>query len=105
MMEENVLVKSKTVAGLLRSKSRWTKRAWARTDSGLAVDSYHPKADCFCLEGAINRVYPTKSSQIKDRVTEYLLNHEPVYNSITQFNDSPLTTYTKVRKLVRALGI
>jgi hypothetical protein len=41
---------------LLSDPSRWTKRANAKAANGIAVRSYSPHAESFCLVGGLERV-------------------------------------------------
>jgi hypothetical protein len=41
---------------LLSPENAWTQGEFARIDGFLPAHSAHPRADCFCLRGAIERV-------------------------------------------------
>jgi hypothetical protein len=38
---------------LIRDESHWTRGAYARDAAGVAVGAHHPRATCWCGEGAI----------------------------------------------------
>lgn len=58
------IAECKTVAELLADKSRWTQRAYARLPDGHSVMDHNEDAVCFCVVGAIKRVYSDRVSRL-----------------------------------------
>lgn len=100
----------KTVAELLASPERWIKNSWAKDAEGNAMFGNNPKAVCFCLGGAIHRIYGElnpieRSSDFVIDSEAYaklrsLLNINPL-----SFNDAPETTYEIMYAKVLEAGI
>lgn len=92
---------------LLSDPSRWTKGATARNSIGNIVSSYDPTAVCFCLIGAIFRIYPDDyPNAFNERVAIHkqlegrLSNHD-----IVGWNDAPERTHEEVLALLKELDI
>ena len=94
------------VKELLSTKEAWTTKAYARDPLGYAVESIHPAAVAWCLQGAFNKCYPIFSSEEEARAFQsltatlrqwFLLEKSPT-ESILSFNDT--ATYEQVLELV-----
>lgn len=96
----------RTVAALLDRRDRWTKNTYARSVTGRSVGPFSPRAVCFCLTGAIDRVYPDIGLGRRIR-TKLQISISKLYGTedIVGFNDDPDTTFTMVRKAVRLAKI
>lgn len=98
----------------------WARKAWARTAKGYAVAPNHPKAICWCFEGAIRASY-TSIATISDWsnkshfVDKFLLKaFEIIYSKgwegllISDWNDSRRSQKVVVKlaqEVERALGL
>lgn len=93
------------VRELLTDKSKWTKRAFARTKEGGATNVSDTNATCFCLVGALLKCYND------DNEFSYNLNRLNMVviklgtPSISLWNDSPNRTFEEVKQLVEELDI
>lgn len=96
----------RTVAALLASPKRWTKRAYARNARSRCADVDGPNATRFCLTGAIDRVYPgaVQSNNAHMKVCDILC-ARLLPNSAILFNDSPRTKHSDILSVVKAAGI
>lgn len=83
---------------LLDKQEKWTKGAMARDKNGQSVASYHKKAICWCLNGALNHCYPFKTSkeriiydQVYQKIIAWILKHSQTAKSIPVYNDRHAT--------------
>jgi hypothetical protein len=97
--------KYKTVRGLLSNPARWTTKAIARNSEGFTVNVQSKEATCFCLLGAVYRVYGKSEfpTDIPQLATIYKELSKLGHDSLTGFNDT--TSYEDVIKLVKKLKI
>lgn len=96
----------KTVAALLASPKRWTKRTLARDARSRPVGSLDPEAVRYCLLGALLRVYP--SYQARRSATNRLhrlLRTRCLPTDEAEFNDCAGRRHAEVLEVVRAAGI
>jgi hypothetical protein len=87
-----------TVAELLAIPERWTIKAPARDLRGLAVLPRDENAVCFCLLGAICKIY-SDETKIEEKTRGYLR------TAICTWNEAPGRTHSEVLELVKKLGI
>jgi len=89
------------VQDILTDEAHWTKGAFARLNGAIVSNYMTGKADCFCLWGAVERVYGENSDQeqrLRDRLQEIRGS-----DSIAGFNDN--ATFPEVRALIEELDI
>jgi len=92
----------KTVAELLESPERWGRYASARSADGSHVPPGSPKAACFCLFGAMERIYGngTDFHEVRQKMLRVT-----GWQSIVDWNDHCHRTHAEVLAAVRAAGI
>lgn len=102
------LPKYKTVVGLLSNPKRWVKWAFALTSKrsqGHGVPVNSPKAQCFCLDGALIRVHGHSRAytRARKRVGAAIAELFPELGSLSPitFNDRQETRHADVMKVVR----
>jgi hypothetical protein len=88
---------------LLDSPNKWTKGAHAKTKDGLWCGAHSRLASCYCLTGALDKVY----NGITFPNTLYRLAHEKLGGAgfgdqMVRFNDRAETTYEDVMALLDA---
>lgn len=101
----------KTVAGLLKDPKRWIKGDMARTSKrGPFVPTTHPEAQCFCLAGAVYRVYSARGGETAGaraafrKLTKAILELFPAHGdteSVVNFNNHRRIRHADVTKVVR----
>lgn len=91
----------KTVAELLADEKRWTQGEFAKTASGQGCVPHNPNAVCFCLWGAMTRVYQSRDAH--DKAVEKLQAVIGRHQRIAQFNDTH--THAEVLAAVKEAGI
>lgn len=93
----------KTVAELLEDPGRWTKKANARTWWRFSTDPNASNARCWCIMGAIQKIYgPGRNAIEISRISNCL---PSTCGAIVPFNDHPNTTHAEVLDAVRKAGI
>lgn len=88
-----------TVLELLEKPEAWTQGAPARNSEGWSVNTDSEKATCWCLLGAIWRVYPADAFDMELKLRAI------VGKSIAVFNDEKCRTHAEVLEAVRKAGI
>lgn len=85
----------KTVAELLADPKRWTQHRYAKNQFRNPVLYDDPSAICWCLLGAINKIY-SNISQVFD--AEKKIHRVIKWAPMTEFNDNNdyQTVYAKV---------
>lgn len=86
---------------LLSAADRWTTGVLARNSKGEPCKPNDPHAVCFCLRGAIERVYKTQAGQ--DYAYRKLICVLRMPEML--FNDNPKTTHADIIDAVRKAGI
>ena len=91
----------KTVAELLEDPKRWTQREDARAANGNYTYPDSPDAVCWCLYGAMKKIYPDiyAYNAIRDTVIKKL------NGGIVFWNDATGRTHEEVLNLCKELGI
>lgn len=84
---------------LLDSPDKWIKGCMARDSKGNSVNSTDINATCWCLLGAIRKVYGASYAKRIYLLWNYL------GCDIGEFNDDPTTTYEDIIKLVKELDV
>lgn len=84
---------------LLRTKG-WTQGSYARDAKGLRTDSHGSDATCFCVLGAIKRVYGSKRdikylNILHDTISRELV-AQRLLASVVEWNDAPDQTAPQV---------
>lgn len=96
------------VKTLLADPKRWIKGSYARDDKSRSVLVHSPRAICWCLSGAVCKIYrnPNDRAMVRNIIETSILKlvklnklHVPV--SIVGFNDFPLTTHKDVMKVLK----
>jgi hypothetical protein len=115
-----IIGRYKTVAGLLADKKRWIKGDSARSTrwSGTECPVWDPKAACFCLSGALARVYgrplftgawtattKTRRFVAARKRLEKVIQKLTGSSSIVNFNDARKTTHADVLAVARKAKI
>ena len=72
----------------------WCQKGYAELPNGLQCGWSHPKAEKFCMLGAIANV--TDDIEMKDRINAELYSFLPSGMSISNFNDHNSTTLSDV---------
>jgi hypothetical protein len=85
---------------LLNSPDKWTQRASARDVNNHVCLSDSANAKCWCLLGAISKVYPCSDFM---RVVKKVAN--VTKENIPSWNDRPERTFDDVRNLCLELDI
>jgi hypothetical protein len=90
---------------LLEKPEAWIRENFARNKDGVMVDESSPDAVCWCLDGAVCRVYPDVQDQVrvKSRIRVHLQN-KGYGTSIWGFNDE-IATHEAVVALCKELDI
>ena len=99
------LEKCKTLQDFFRGKDgekRWTKGAYARTQNGRRCGIQSPKAVCWCLSGAIEKLNLTHLSTGLIPVIRANGLNVAFYSDA---NDSPQTTIADIRRWVKAANV
>lgn len=104
----------KTVEELLSDPARWTKGQMAR-HAGLPCRVDSMSADCFCLLGAVHRIYPGVEPADIDRRVKIITRLGEAISSLRRnqgriltpvtFNDDMATTHDDIMAVVRAAKI
>lgn len=85
---------------LLDSPDKWTKDCTARDIKGDCVTPTDINATCWCLLGAVHKVYgDAYAKRVENLIWNYL------DGAISEFNDDPTTTYEDIIKLVKELDV
>jgi len=93
---------------VFKDEFNWTQGALARDQAnGNSVDPKSPEAQCFCLEGALDKITPSCKEKKEDY---YLLscavgqaNKGKVFYNIIGFNDHYTTTFPDILKVIDAV--
>lgn len=95
----------KTVRGLLKDPKRWTKYNSAVDKAGNPCGNEDGVR--FCLIGAINKVYPdyTENLKMMDKLRQAIFKEEGGWVAITTFNDSKTTTHKDIIKILNKAKI
>lgn len=88
------------ISDILTDESKWTKKTFARNNSGHRVKATDPNAVRFCLFGAADR-----ASQIDPANNQiHLLSMAEAElggKSISEFNDDPKTTFADIQAFLK----
>jgi hypothetical protein len=96
----------KTVYELLESPERWMKGAYSNREVIAQTDGVNdPDATCFCIQGAIRKIYTVRSDN--NRYVTKVKNTLPLhhYEYLHEWNDAPERTHAEVLEAVRKAGI
>lgn len=97
------LFKYKTIRGLLTDKARWTKGSCALDKQGEVCWIKSDEATCFCLFGALSRVYDKDAyAEVYNKINDHI-RKTTEFNSMPDFNDS--STHEEVLALVMELKV
>ena len=98
--------KPTSIADLLSSPERWTQRSAARNQAKEATWPNDASACCWCLWGAIQRIYGIgyMMDDIVARIHRHLESRDE-HRYITYWNDAPERQYEEVKALVEELKI
>lgn len=116
-----------TVAELLNDPSKWTREAYARNANGEAITARSPDAVCWCLTGALLRVFSTADTRYGSRDLQLAEAEEKLYEALrtepdwekyradrrkdrdvfnlAAWNDAFGRTFADVRRLVEQAGV
>ena len=90
----------KTVAELLCDESRWIKGHIASDAIGRNVEADNGSACCWCLFGAICRIYGDGDWRGEyDKLKPY------TDNTPIRFNEKDTTTFADIRRVIEAAGV
>ena len=97
-----------TVAELLDSPEKWTRKISARDENGDYVEYDSAWAVCWCLDGAIARCYSADQWErawdaISEAITELYGNERPC--ETVSFNDHTGTTFADIRRVIERAGV
>jgi hypothetical protein len=93
---------------LLSDPARWTQNAIARDSSGATVDPESMHAVCWCLDGAVWKVYGRARYAVLHQLSRNL---SPVHKSheascvVIDYNDTPGRTWKEVHDLLVKLDL
>lgn len=91
------------VEELLSDKTKWTQHYLAKDSKGEPTDPQGPNAVCWCLGGAIAKLYVKDSHIIIDKINLYLKGINAIYSSLEDLND--YGGYDRTMKIVRELQL
>lgn len=100
-------MKFNTLQELFSDKKRWIKGDFARDKNGKGLPSKDKNAVCWCLLGAVNKVYrefPHKHN-ILSKLNNSINKLYPNFYSIEKFNDNFGTTIEDIRKVVKDANV
>ncbi len=87
---------------LLDSPDKWTQGADARDVDGEACAYNSTRADCWCLDGALAKVYGIAKCI---RMTDIVKNHLGLDTMAFQWNDAMDRTHAEVLAVLKELDI
>lgn len=93
----------KTVFSLLADKERWCRGHLAKGSQGRPCDPKDADAACFCLAGAVRRVYKTPAkiqivlARLNNAIVKLFTRRRP---GITEFNDYQRTKHRDILAVV-----
>lgn len=98
---------------LLTDKKKWIKGRLAEDRKGNEVSIHEISAECFCLVGSVYRCYKGEFvtgilAKIRDEIAEELRIVNPLerqHISIADYNDSDLTTFEDIKRIITKLDI
>jgi hypothetical protein len=96
------------VSTLLRVKKNWCQHTSARNASGIAVEVDSSSAKSFCLIGAIRRCYGSTGPENRravGRIRQAIRVFAGGPCLIAEFNDSPVTTFSQIKKVIKLAKI
>jgi hypothetical protein len=95
----------RTVYELLESPERWHKGNYTNVADTLHTGINSPEATCFCILGAIRKVYKlTRDSNEYAAILKASLELAH-YEYLHEWNDAPERTHAEVLEAVRKAGI
>jgi hypothetical protein len=94
-----------SVAELLADPERWTKGKAARNENGKRVKLTSHKAQCWCVSGAIGRIYANVWDKKRSLERLAAAAGVPHRHFIAGWNDAPERTHAEVLEAVRKAGI
>lgn len=83
---------------LLSDPARWTRGANARVRSGNPIGPNEANAVCWCIAGAICKVWPDKQATCMNLLYRHFPDRDPV-----GFNDNPATTHADLLARLAAI--
>jgi hypothetical protein len=95
----------KTVRELLAGESRWTTRYYARDNGGYGIFPKSTHAVCFCLSGAVLRIYGEGEAAyaVNDRLLVAIHKRTREAIGVATFND--VHGYKAVMAVVKEAGV
>lgn len=85
---------------LFSDESKWTQQAYARDAAGRSVDEGAESATCWCLSGALYRIFPFGKGRLELRVAVRDALMIGGIDGIIPWNDRPSRTFSDVKKLI-----
>lgn len=106
MSEYKPIDECRTVEELLSDPARWTQGAFARHADGIPDSPSAVFATCWCIAGAIAKVY-SRGKMDGGSYHEMRLKMLEVTDTegLAEFNDAPERTHAEVLEAVRRAGI
>ena len=92
---------------LLSTPDRWCKGNWAKDARGQVTKASGPDAVCWCLTGALWRIYmdrPHAYAAVKDRVVS-VLERRTGRGGLVAFNDDFRTSYEDVIAVLKEANV
>ena len=91
---------------LIADPKNWGRERYAADLKGRFAYIDSPEATCWCMVGAMRRVYSGQALFYKeDALSRFIDAEYPQYRDIPQFNDSPTTTHATVLAILKKLDI
>jgi len=96
-----------TVKELLSDPKSWTQFPAAQDKNGSPVFTDDPTAVCWCLSGAVQKVYgPEIEIPIYDKIRAAIRKFHPMLiDNVVFFNDDPNTTHEMVMQVLEEAGV
>lgn len=99
------ITKSTTLQELFSAENSWTQRAFARDENNIPVNEHDSHAICWCLSGAVYKIYGGKEFNYTVSKKIFNLLKSRIGGPITTWNDNIKRTIEDVRNLVKELNI
>lgn len=98
--------KFKTVKELLSDPERWTKNWYAHDAQGGSINAQNREAACWCMLGAIIRVYGhgEMATTARHRLRDVIKKHYGEFD-VARINDRESTTHADVMNILEMADI
>lgn len=95
-----------TLLDIFTSKDKWTKGFYARDKYGQKCFEGSTDATCYCILGAIKKVYYGLPVEVDNKLETALKKlHPNSSGNYVHFNDDPKTTFEDIIELIKEAGV